>query len=110
MVRTSHLGERSYSNPLGGADMKKFGVPIAMILGLAGAACATQASADDITVTKAAPAATTKAPSQPATCTSLEDFVATACPLTWHGITAYGTIGGGLTSRNHRTPFTCTPH
>jgi hypothetical protein len=39
--------------------MKKFSVSIAMVLGLAGAVYATGASADDIMVTKAAPAVTT---------------------------------------------------
>jgi predicted porin len=85
--------------------MKKFGVSTAMILGLAGAAYATDASADDIMVTKAAPAATTKAPSRPATCGSLEDFVVTACPLTWNGITVYGTIDAGVSWRSHGAPF-----
>jgi hypothetical protein len=55
----------------------------------------TDASADDIAVAKAAPSAT--APPQPATCTSFEDFVVTKCPLTWNGITLYGTIDGGVT-------------
>ena len=50
--------------------MKRFRVSTAMILGLAGAACAADVSAEDIIVTKTAPAATAKAPSQPATCTS----------------------------------------
>jgi predicted porin len=85
--------------------MKKFGVSTAMILGLAGAAYATDASADDIMVTKAAPAATTKAPSRPATCGSPEDFVVTACPLTWNGITVYGTIDAGVSWRSHGAPF-----
>jgi len=44
----------------------------------------TDASADDIMATKAAPAAGTRAPSQPATCTSLEEFAVTNCPLTWN--------------------------
>jgi predicted porin len=88
--------------------MKKFAVSTAMILGLAGAAYATDASADDIMATKAAPAVTTKAPSQPATCSSLEDFVVTACPLTWSGITVYGTIDGGVTWRSHGAPFNGT--
>jgi hypothetical protein len=56
--------------------MKTFGVSAASMLGLA------DASADDLMATKAAPAATMKASSQPATCGSLEDFVATNCPLT----------------------------
>src|SRR5258705_6664696 len=89
--------------------MKKFHVSAAMILGLAGAACATDASAaDDIMITKAAPASTAKAPSQPATCTSLEDFVVTACPLTWNGITVYGTIDGGVSWRSHGAPLNGT--
>ena len=78
-----------------------------MILGLAFAAYATAASADDI-VTKAQPAASPAASSQPATCSSLEDFVVTACPLTWNGITVYGTIDGGVTWMSHGAPFNGT--
>ena len=88
--------------------MKKVGVFASMIFGLAGAAYATNASADDLMVTKAVPAATAKAPSQPATCTSLEDFVVTGCPLTWNGITVYGTIDAGVTWRSHGAPFNGT--
>jgi predicted porin len=88
--------------------MKRFGVSAAMFLGLAGAAYATNASADDLTVAKAAPSATMKAPPQPATCTSLEDFVVTSCPLTWSGITVYGTIDGGVSWRSHGAPFNGT--
>src|SRR6202140_3913969 len=72
------------------------------------AAYATAASADDTVVTKAAPAASAKVPSQPATCTSLEDFVVTGCPLTWNGITVYGTIDAGVTWRSHGAPFNGT--
>jgi predicted porin len=71
------------------------------------AAYATAASADDAIVTKAAPAAST-APSRPATCGSLEDFVLTKCPLTWNGITLYGTIDGGVTWMSHGAPFNGT--
>ena len=74
--------------------MKKVGVFASMIFGLVGVAHATDASADDIMATKAVPAATTMAP---ATCGGLEEFVVTACPLTWNGITLYGTIDGGVT-------------
>ena len=81
--------------------MKKVGVFASMIFGLAGAAYATDASAADDLVTKAAPAVTTKAPLQPATCSSVEDFVVTGCPLTWNGITVYGTIDGGATWLSH---------
>ena len=76
-----------------------------MILGLAGASFATDALADDTMVTKAAPAVTTKASLQPATCSSLEDFIVTACPLTWSGITVYGTIDAGVSWRSHGAPF-----
>jgi predicted porin len=72
------------------------------------AACATDASADDIVATKAPPAVSAKAPSQPPTCTSVEDFVVTACPLTWNGITVYGTIDGGVTWLSHGAPFNGT--
>src|SRR3979490_456384 len=71
-------------------------------------ATCSQASAADDMVTKAAPAASTKAPSLPATCTTLEDFVVTSCPLTWNGITVYGTIDGGVTWRSHGAPFNGT--
>src|SRR3979490_1266184 len=71
-------------------------------------ATCSQASAADDMVTKAAPAASTKAPSLPATCTTLEDFVVTSCPLTWNGITVYGTIDGGVTGRSHGAPFNGT--
>jgi predicted porin len=88
--------------------MKKSGVSTAMILGLAGAAYAMDASGDDIMVTKAAPALTTKALPQPATCGSLEDFFITSCPLTWNGITVYGTIDAGVTWQSHGAPFNGT--
>jgi predicted porin len=88
--------------------MKKVGVFASMIFGLAAAAHATDASADEIMATKAAPAVTTKASLQPATCSSLEDFVVTACPLTWNGITVYGTIDTGVSWRSHGAPFNGT--
>ena len=75
--------------------MKKLGVSAAMILGLASCAYATGASADDIMAMKVAPTMSEKASLLPATCGSLEDFVVTNCPLTWNGITVYGTIDGG---------------
>src|ERR1700726_2777750 len=96
-----------FSPRSGSNNTKRFAIPIAMILGLASAAYATAASADDL-VTKAPPAATMKALSQPATCSSLEDFVVTACPLTWNGVTVYGTIDGGVTWLSHGAPFNGT--
>jgi hypothetical protein len=89
--------------------MKKVGVYASMIFGLAGAACATDASADNIIMeTKAVPAATTKVASQPAACNSLEEFVVTGCPLSWSGITIYGTIDAGVTWMSHGAPFNGT--
>ena len=88
--------------------MKRFSVSTAMIVAIAGVAYATDASADDVMATKAAPAATTKAPPTLATCSSLEDFVRTGCPLTWNGITLYGTIDAGITWRSHGAPFNGT--
>src|ERR1700683_2043041 len=89
-----------------GGDMKKLAVPAAVILALAGAACATEASAGDLMVTKAPPAAAATAP--PAACTSFEDFISTTCPLTWNGLTLNGTIDGGVTWQSHGTPFNGT--
>jgi predicted porin len=84
--------------------MKKFGIVAAVVLGLVGAAYATTASADDAIATKAASAAT----APPATCGSFEDFVQTNCPLTWNGITLYGTIDAGVSWRSHGAPFNGT--
>jgi predicted porin len=91
-----------------GGIMRKFGASAAMVVGLAGSVCATGASAEDFMTTKAAPAVTTKAPPQPPTCGSFEDFVVTNCPLTWNGITVYGTIDAGATWQSHGTPFNGT--
>ena len=56
-------------------------------------------------VTKAPPTPTAMDSVQPAVCRSLEDFVVTNCPLTWRGITVYGTIDTGVTWQSHGTPF-----
>ena len=79
-----------------------------MIVGLAGAAYATDATADDTMTTTAAPAVTADAPPQPTMCGSLEDFVVTSCPLTWNGITVYGTVDAGVTWQSHGAPFNGT--
>jgi len=41
------------------------------------------------------------APPRPASCDNLQDFIATGCPLTWYGITAYGTVDVGGTWQSH---------
>jgi predicted porin len=93
----------------GGREMARTAwlTAIAGLLLVLGAASEGSA-ADDILATKAPPAAGAKAPSQPATCSSPEDFVATNCPLTWSGITLYGTIDVGATWRSHGAPFNGT--
>jgi predicted porin len=55
--------------------------------------------------TKAPPPAATAQASPPAPCSSLWDFVATACPLTWYGVTLYGTIDVGGGWQSHGAPF-----
>ena len=75
-----------------GSQINKFGVSVAMVLGLAGAACASAALADDIMVTKAPPPAAQPAP---AACTGVVEFF-TSCPLSWYGITVYGTVDAGV--------------
>jgi predicted porin len=85
---------------------------------LAGAAGAADLSGGTMTA-QGAPGAPTAAPppakqelaaaaAAPATCGSLYDFVATNCPLTWYGITLYGTVDMGVTWQSHGTPFNGT--
>jgi predicted porin len=68
-------------------------------------ACGGAASAADMNamVTKSAPM--TYAPAPPVACGSLYDFFLTACPLTWSGVTIYGTIDMGGTYQTHGSPF-----
>jgi predicted porin len=51
----------------------------------------------------------TKAPPPPAiapaSCGSFYDFFLTACPLTWSGVTFYGTVDMGVTYATHGVPF-----
>jgi hypothetical protein len=68
-------------------------------------ASAEEAFAGEIMSTKAASSLTTAASVQPAVCGSFEDFISTGCPLTWSGITVYGTIDAGVTWQSHGTPF-----
>lgn len=85
--------------------MKRTSLGIIAVSALLIAAPLGTATAADIP-TKAPPPAA--APASPASCGSLWDFIATACPLTWYGITVYGTVdvGGGWLS--HGTPFSGT--
>ena len=44
------------------------------------------------------------APTAPEACASFKEFVATACPLTWHGITIYGAYDVGVGWVSHGLP------
>jgi predicted porin len=44
-------------------------------------------------------------PLAPASCTSAEQFIVTDCPLTYYGITVYGTVDVGGGYETHGTPF-----
>ena len=46
----------------------------------------------------------TAAPSAPEACSSYQEFVQTACPLTWHGITIYGAYDIGVGWVSHGLP------
>jgi len=85
-----------------GGEIKKFGVFVAMVLGLAGTAWASTALADDIMVAKAPPPPAQPAP---AACTGVVEFFTTSCPLSWYGITVYGTVDAGMSWQSHGTPF-----
>jgi porin-like protein len=63
---------------------------------------ATYAADMDTMVTKAPPPAAT---TPPASCGSFYDFFLTACPLTWNGVTFYGTVDMGGTYQTRGTPF-----
>jgi predicted porin len=84
--------------------MTKLRILAALILGVAGVACALDAWAADIMPIKAKPPAAASA-SEPAPCTDFRDFVATNCQLTWQGITVYGTLDVGGGWQSHGAPF-----
>ena len=73
-----------------------------IVLGLAGAFCAVNAWAADLTPVKAPPAA---AASTPKPCTDGWGFISTDCQLTWQGITVYGAIDAGFGWQSHGAPW-----
>ena len=81
--------------------MKRTSLSIAGISTLLIAASLTAATAADM-ATKAPPPTAVTAP---AACTSFWDFVVTSCPLSWYGITIYGTVDAGVTWQSHGTPY-----
>jgi hypothetical protein len=64
---------------------------------------ATAAMADEPMLTKSAPMA--YVPPSSATCGSAYDFFFSACPLTWYGVTVFGTVDMGVNYSTHGTPF-----
>ncbi|MGC2122996.1 MAG: porin [Xanthobacteraceae bacterium] len=87
--------------------MRKFAVVAALLFGLAGPSQAADVSPTGVMVTKAPPPVSA-ATADPAACGSLWDFVATSCPLSWYGITVYGTVDMGVTWQSHGAPFNGT--
>ena len=87
-----------------GTTMKKIAWSAAASAALVVLSAGAASAADmDSMVTKAAPMAYT--PTPPASCGSFNDFILTACPLTWNGITLYGTVDMGVTYATHGVPF-----
>jgi predicted porin len=66
-------------------------------------AAGSAALADDIFVAKAPTVAV--APSASAACASAYDFFLTKCPLSWHGVTFFGTVDVGGSYMTHGSPF-----
>ncbi len=85
-------------------DGKKFGLAtaLAVVVGVAGFACA--ASAADMDAMTNHSVASVLPAAAPTACGSAYDFFFTACPLSWYGVTVYGTIDVGGTYQTHGTP------
>jgi predicted porin len=69
--------------------------------------CACAALISSVCLNHAASAAAESAPAgaaSPEACKSVQDFLATDCPLTWHGITLYGAYDIGLGWVSHGLP------
>ena len=77
--------------------MKKLGLSGAMLLGVAGLA-----QAADLPTAKPAPA---PPPPTLASCGNPLEFITTNCPLTYYGITLYGTVDMGVAWQSHGTAF-----
>jgi predicted porin len=79
-------------------DFKRF-----ILAGGASLVLASAAQAADLPTNKQAPAA--PAPPTLASCANIQQFFTTACPLTYAGVTFYGTIDVGAGYQTHTTPF-----
>src|SRR5208282_6565305 len=74
------------------------------ISGLALAAGVVTVLATLSRLAQAAEGPTPSAPSTPGDCASVQEFRTTDCPLTWHGITLYGTYDVGVGWVSHGLP------
>ncbi len=88
---------------ISGTKAKSCGLVAAFATAAALCGGAAYAADMDTMVTKAPPPPAAFTP--PAPCGSLNDFFLTACPLTWSGVTFYGTVDMGGTYQTHGTPF-----
>lgn len=86
-----------------GGKMKKLTTISAIGFGLAVAAYAPAAFADNYPIVTKAPIYS--APPPPASCGSFVDFFLTACPTTWYGLSLYGTLDMGGSYQTHGSPF-----
>ena len=68
---------------------------------------AAAAHAADLPTTKGAPP---PAPATVGSCTSFQDFLTTACPLTYYGITLYGTVDVGYGWEKFGAPWNPLEH
>src|SRR5271168_1392553 len=68
---------------------------------------AAAAQAADLPTTKGAPPAP---PAKVTSCTSFQDFLTTSCPLTYYGVTVYGTVDVGYGFETFGAPWNPLEH
>ena len=81
--------------------MKRTSLSIAGVSTLLIAASLRAANASDMATTAPPPTAVTA----PVACSNPWDFLVQSCPLSWYGITIYGTVDAGVTWQSHGTPY-----
>jgi predicted porin len=79
-----------------------------LMAGGASLALAAAAQAADLPTTKGEPAP--PPPAKSTSCTSFQDFLTTECPLTYAGITLYGTVDTGVGYETFGAPWNPTAH
>src|SRR6516165_2784702 len=88
-------------NCLQRTSMKRTSLSMVGVSTLLIAASVKAATAADM-ATKAPPPTAVIAP---VACSSLWNFLVTSCPLSWYGITIYGTVDAGVTWQSHGAPY-----